>query len=70
MRMLSGERWHCTNPPCQCEVLVEKESTEASAHPSCICGGALKKKYAAPVFRYLDFLRADEPVVPASAREE
>lgn len=29
MRMKTNERWHCTNPGCGCEVLVESGATAA-----------------------------------------
>jgi hypothetical protein len=39
-------------------------------NPRCACGGIMKKKYAAPSFSYLDFLRIDEPPAAQALREE
>lgn len=60
MMMKPGERWHCTNPACRCEVFVESKSRIEADNPRCTCGGAMKKDYKPPVFRYLDFLRIEE----------
>jgi hypothetical protein len=60
MLMKSGERWHCANPACRCEVLVESDGQVPGASPRCACGGALQKNYVPPVFRYLDFLRDED----------
>ncbi|HEY1422393.1 MAG TPA: hypothetical protein VGF20_03000 [Candidatus Acidoferrum sp.] len=54
--------WHCTNHSCNAEVVVQAEDQSNDANPRCACGAPLKKKYTSPVFRYLDFLRLDEPV--------
>jgi hypothetical protein len=58
--MKSGERWHCMNPACLCAVLVETSGELEGGNPRCSCGGIMKKEYAPPVFRYLEFLRAAE----------
>jgi hypothetical protein len=63
MNMKSGERWHCTNPACGCTVLVETNAKLEGENPRCSCGGAFKKNYSPPVFRYLDFLHLDGPAV-------
>jgi hypothetical protein len=69
MRMRSEDRWHCTNPACGCEVLVEPSGSEDAKNPRCSCGAAMKKRYVSPVLTYLDFLRVeDTPNV--AAREE
>jgi len=60
MLMKPGERWHCINPQCRCEVLVESESQVAGRGPRCVCGEAMKRNYVPPVFKYLDFLRPDD----------
>jgi hypothetical protein len=60
MLMKMGERWHCTNPACCCEVLVQASSKIDTANPLCACGGAMQRKYAPPHVRYLEFLRAEE----------
>jgi hypothetical protein len=59
--MKSGERWHCVNASCRCEVLVDSDSNIAGASPACVCGAPLKPNYVPPVFKYLDFLRGEEP---------
>jgi len=69
MLMKSGQRWHCTNSACRAEVVVCQGSLEGS-NPRCTCGAVLKKEYAAPVFRYLDFLHLEEPVLSAVAISE
>ena len=61
MLMKSGEHWHCTNPVCRCSILVETSGEAEGKNPLCDCGSAMKKQYAPPVFRYLDFLRFPEP---------
>jgi hypothetical protein len=61
MLMKSGERWHCVNSACRCQVLVESESHVPGASPRCVCGGVMKRNYVPPVFKYLDFLRGEEP---------
>jgi hypothetical protein len=62
MIMKAGEQWHCINPACRCEVLVQSDSQGEGSNPRCACGAPMKKKYAAPNFTYLDFLKLDEPV--------
>jgi hypothetical protein len=69
MHMKSADRRHCTNPPCGCEVLVERSSGEDGKNPRCSCGAAMKKRYVSPVLTYLDFLRIEEPSTVA-ARED
>jgi hypothetical protein len=60
MFMQAGERWHCTNPLCHCEVLVESDGVVPGDNPRCACGSVMKKNYAPPAFKYLDFLRVQE----------
>jgi len=60
MLMKSEDRWHCTNPGCAAERLVEREATNAGKNPRCACGSAMKKRYASPVLTYLEFLRLEE----------
>jgi hypothetical protein len=74
MLMKSGQRWHCTNSACRAEVVVCQGSLEGS-NPRCACGAVLKKEYAAPVFRYLDFLHLSasalsEPTLSGRASPE
>ena len=69
MRMKTGDRWHCTNPVCGCEVLVEGGAREEGKNPRCSCGATMKKKYASPVLTYLDFLHLEE-TPKVTAREE
>ena len=62
MLMKTGEYWHCTNPGCHCRVHVEFSGGIQGPNPRCVCGGLLKKDYAPPVLKYLDFLRPEKPV--------
>ena len=59
MKIRSGDTWHCANPSCDAVVLVQAEGQCVS--PRCSRGAPMKKKYRSPEFRYLDFLRIDEP---------
>jgi hypothetical protein len=70
MRMKAEDRWHCTNPACGCELLVESSAREEGKNPRCSCGAAMKKKYTSPVLTYLDFLRLEEAPKKVTAREE
>lgn len=70
MIMKTGERWHCTNPACRCEVLVQSASCIAGGNPRCVCGAHLKKSYAPPHFTYLEFLEVDETVSARDGSEE
>jgi len=63
MLMKPGERWHCTNSACRLEVVVDSQGSIEGNNPRCACGAVMKKEYASPVFRYLDFLHLDEPVL-------
>jgi hypothetical protein len=58
--MKSEDRWHCTNPACACEVLVEGIGSAEGTNPRCSCGAAMKKKYASPALTYLDFVYLEE----------
>ena len=60
MLMKSGERWHCVNTSCHLEILVESNSGACGNSPRCACGAEMKRNYAPPVFKYLDFLRVDD----------
>jgi hypothetical protein len=60
MRMKTEDRWHCTNPACGCEVLVESSASEEGKNPRCSCGAEMKKRYASPALTYLDFLHLEE----------
>ena len=64
MMMKSGEEWHCTNPACRCQIVVQSGSLAEGSSPSCSCGAPMKKKYCPPRVTYLDFLRLEE--LPAS----
>jgi hypothetical protein len=66
MIMNIGEQWHCTNPACHCEVLVQTRSELEGSNPRCVCGAPMKKRYAAPALTYHEFLRVEEL---ATARE-
>lgn len=63
MLMKSSERWHCTNPECHCEILVESDGKIDGQNPRCSCGGVMKKKYSSPALSYLEFLRLDETLI-------
>jgi len=69
MIMKAGEQWNCSNPACHCEVVVQTTNEIEGGNPRCVCGAAMKKKYAPPVFSYLDFLRFEDPVL-ASVRDD
>lgn len=70
MRMKIGEQWHCTNPACHCELLVQTDSETGASNPRCVCGAPMKKNYVPPHVTYLDFLRTEEPVsAPAASRK-
>ena len=70
MLMRIGERWHCANPACRCEVLVQESGKIEGANPACACGGAMTRKYAPPQLTYLEFLRCEHaPSAGAKARE-
>lgn len=63
MVMKSGEKWRCINPDCQCAIVVECSGMLEGPNPRCTCGSNMKKEYAPPAFRYLDFLRSPEPAL-------
>ena len=70
MLMKTGEHWHCTNPACHCEVLVQSSSEVDGANPRCVCGAAMKKKYSPPALTYLEFLQVGETAqAPGSSRK-
>jgi hypothetical protein len=55
MRMREGERWHCTNPNCRCEILVTVAGgQEGHTNPTCCCGALMKKPYKPPVLRRIE----------------
>jgi len=62
MMMKTGEHWHCTNPSCHCEILVQSNSALDGTNPLCACGAPMKKKYIPPSFAYLEFLRVEDPL--------
>jgi hypothetical protein len=61
------EKWHCINRACNTEIQLPANIATDAPLPHCSCGARMKKKYTAPVFRYLDFLRVDEPVLVETA---
>jgi hypothetical protein len=69
MHMKVEDRWHCTNPACGCEVLVERGGTVEGENPRCSCGAAMKKRYAPPLLTHLDFLGLEE-TLQVTARKE
>ena len=58
-----GQRWHCMNAACRKELTLEPAEGPVDSNPRCVCGSEMKKAYSPPVFRYLEFLRLDEPVL-------
>ena len=70
MLMRPGETWHCINTSCGTTVVVQVGTKIDGANPHCSCGAAMKKKYTSPVFRYLDFLRIEDPVLSARTSSE
>ena len=69
MVMKSGDRWRCINRNCQCEVLVESGGRVEGANPRCVCGAPMKKAYASPALRYLQFLHPDAELVANSRKD-
>jgi hypothetical protein len=67
MIMKAGEQWHCMNPECHCEVLVQSNSGIDGNNPRCVCGAPMKKKYSPPSLTYLEFLRVENPASPREA---
>jgi len=61
MIMKTGEHWHCTNPACHCEVLVQSNSEIEGNNPRCVCGAPMKKN-TPPLLTYLEFLKVEDPV--------
>jgi hypothetical protein len=70
MVMSGGERWHCTNPACHCEVLVEVDGKIHGSNPRCACGEIMKKRYSPPHLNYLDFLAYREPAFSQRTSDE
>jgi hypothetical protein len=69
MRMKSEDRWHCSNPACGCDVLVESGGSADGKNPRCSCGAAMKKRYVSPALTYLDFLKLEELPTVAARKE-
>ena len=69
MYMKREDRWHCTNPACGCEVVVNCSESGDRKTPRCSCGALMKKKYVPPTLSYLEFLRLEE-TPKVAAREE
>ena len=61
MLMKARERWHCLNPVCGCQVIVEIGGDVEGEHPRCACGETMEKKYASHASTSLDFFRVEEP---------
>ncbi|HYL61829.1 MAG TPA: hypothetical protein VE077_04335 [Candidatus Methylomirabilis sp.] len=70
MIMKAGQRWHCTNPSCRCEVLVQSSKELEVRNPRCVCGAPMKKEYTPPHLTYLEFLRVDEPTTARRGSRE
>ena len=50
--MYRGEKWHCTNPSCQAEIVVTGTSKLIQADkPLCGCGSVMKRDYEKPIAR-------------------
>jgi hypothetical protein len=62
MNIKTGERRHCINPACRCEVLVQAGSCAGAGKLLCVCGSPMKKRYSPPTLTYLEFLRVEDPV--------
>ncbi len=60
MLMKSGERWHCSNPHRHCELAVTSDNRMSGSRPRCVCSAPMKRNYAPPAFKYLDFLRVED----------
>jgi hypothetical protein len=56
------ESWHCVNPECSAKPTIRVDFNLENTPPRCLCGTLMKKEYRSPVFRYLDFLRAEAAV--------
>jgi hypothetical protein len=70
MMMKTGEHWHCTNPSCRCEILVQSNSEIEGSNPRCVCGALMKKQYVPPSLTYLEFLQIEYPLsTPESSRK-
>ena len=69
MRMKTEDSWHCTNPECGCELMVESSAQDKGKSPRRSRGAPMRKKYASPVFTYLDFLRLEEAPKVAARQE-
>ena len=69
MLMKSGERWHCINANCKCEVLVESSGEVEGNNPRCACGAVMKKVYAPPALTYLKFLHFQQAPAAAATKE-
>jgi hypothetical protein len=61
MMMKTGEHWHCSNPSCHCEILLQSGSALDECNTLRVCSAPMKKKYAPPSLTYLEFLRIDDP---------
>lgn len=68
MIMRTGERWHCMNPACHCEISVQTNSALEGSNPRCVCGAPMKKSYVPPNLTYLEFLRIEAPA-PEDSRK-
>jgi hypothetical protein len=60
--MRKGQRFHCQNAQCGCQMEVIKESaTNDTSNPRCGCGAAMKKAYVKPTVTTRPLLRSDFP---------
>jgi hypothetical protein len=62
MTMKSGEQWHCTNPACHSEVLVQSQNAIEGNNQRCVCCAPMEKNNASPNLAYLEFLRVADPI--------
>lgn len=62
-----GERWHCMSAACHKEIVVACGEAPAENRPRCTCGAEMKKEYSPPVFRYLEFLQLEQPLLAGPA---
>jgi hypothetical protein len=61
--MTKGQRFHCLNAECGCEVEIIKDSTATdTSNLRCGCGAVMKKTYVKPSVTSRPFVRSDFPL--------
>jgi hypothetical protein len=43
-----GQRFHCQNPDCDCEIQITHEPAVTITNPRCVCGAEMKRRYVPP----------------------